>query len=141
MTSLDRRCAIAVLLVASGAATAAERKVEYNRDVRPILAENCFACHGAKGEGLVGPNLTDNYWLHGGTINDVFKTIKYGVPEKGMQSWEKMYSPVQIKNLSSYIKSLAGTNPPNAKPPQGDLFQETKIGNVNVKTDSTAVKK
>jgi len=90
-----------------------------------LFHSNCFACHGAKGEGGVGPNLADNYWLHGGTINDVFKTIKYGVREKGMQAWEKSYSPTQIKNLASYIKTLAGTNPPNAKAPQGDLLQET----------------
>jgi cytochrome c oxidase cbb3-type subunit 3 len=104
-----------------------------------IFHSNCFACHGAKGEGGVGPNLTDNYWLHGGTINDVFKTIKYGVPEKGMQAWEKSYSPAQIKNLSSYIKTLAGTNPPNAKAPQGDIFQEAAT--LNEKKDSTVTDK
>jgi cytochrome c oxidase cbb3-type subunit 3 len=102
-----------------------------------IFHSNCFACHGAKGEGGVGPNLTDNYWLHGGTINDVFKTIKYGVPEKGMQAWEKTYSPSQIQNLASYIKSLAGTNPPNAKAPQGDLFQEIKADSSAAKKDSS----
>lgn len=90
-----------------------------------IFHSNCFACHGAKGEGGVGPNLTDKYWLHGGTINDVFKTIKYGYPEKGMQSWQKTYSPAQIRELASYVKSLGGTNPPNAKAPQGDIFEET----------------
>jgi cytochrome c oxidase cbb3-type subunit III len=102
-----------------------------------IFHANCFACHGAKGEGGVGPNLTDDYWLHGGTINAIFKTIKFGVPEKGMQAWEKTYSPVQIKNLASYIKTLAGTNPPNAKAPQGDLFQETTTQKTNT-PDSTA---
>jgi len=106
-----------------------------------IFHANCFACHGAKGEGGVGPNLTDNYWLHGGTINDVFKTIKYGVPEKGMQSWEKTYSPAQIQNLASYIKTLVGTNPPNAKPSQGDLFQETTTQKSNTKKDSTVTDK
>lgn len=105
-----------------------------------IFHSNCFACHGAMGEGGVGPNLTDNYWLHGGTINEVFKTIKYGVPEKGMQSWEKTYSPAQIKNLASYIKTLVGTNPPNAKAPQGDLFQETSTQKSNT-PDSTAIGK
>lgn len=89
-----------------------------------IYGTTCLACHGAKGEGGVGPNLTDQYWLHGGSINDVFKTIKYGVPEKGMQAWEKTYSPGEIKNIASYIKSLAGTNPPNGKAPQGDAYEE-----------------
>jgi cytochrome c oxidase cbb3-type subunit 3 len=103
-----------------------------------IFHSNCFACHGANGEGGVGPNLTDNYWLHGGTINDIFKVIKFGVPEKGMQAWEKTYSPTQIKNLASYIKTLVGTNPPNAKAPQGDLFQEAE--STTVKKDSAATK-
>lgn len=102
-----------------------------------IFQSNCFACHGAKGEGGVGPNLTDGYWLHGGTLNDVFKTIKYGVPDKGMQAWEKTYSPSQIKALASYIKSLAGTNPPNAKAPQGDPFDEKKTDPKAAPADST----
>ena len=91
-----------------------------------IFQTACMACHGGKGEGGVGPNLTDAYWLHGGSINDVFKTIKYGVPDKGMQAWEKTYSPSQIKNIASYIKSLVGTNPPNGKAPQGEPFEEKR---------------
>ena len=105
-----------------------------------IYHANCFACHGAKGEGGVGPNLTDNYWLHGGTISDIFKVIKIGVPEKGMQSWEKTYSPEQIQNLASYIKTLAGTNPPNAKGPQGDLLEETENNNSALKDSSVAIR-
>jgi cytochrome c oxidase cbb3-type subunit III len=105
-----------------------------------LFHSNCFACHGVKGEGTVGPNLTDNYWIHGGTINDVFKTIKYGYPDKGMQAWQKMYSPSQIKNLASYVKSLAGTNPPNPKAPQGDLFAEGKSDSTAVIKDSAAKK-
>jgi cytochrome c oxidase cbb3-type subunit 3 len=80
---------------------------------------NCVACHGDKGQGTVGPNLTDNFWLHGGSVNNVFKTIKYGVPEKGMIPWEKTLSPKQISDVSNYILSLKGSNPPNAKAPQG----------------------
>ncbi|HVZ56106.1 MAG TPA: cbb3-type cytochrome c oxidase N-terminal domain-containing protein [Chitinophagaceae bacterium] len=91
---------------------------------KQLFQQNCTPCHGGAGEGGIGPNLTDNYWLHGGRINDVFKTIKYGWPDKGMQSWEKMFSPSQIRNLASYVKSLAGTNPSNPKAPQGDLYQE-----------------
>ncbi len=89
---------------------------------RNIFAENCAVCHGDKGQGLIGPNLTDEYWLHGGDINHVFKTIKYGVPEKGMVSWEKTLSPKQIAEVSNYILSLSGTNPPGAKEPQGEKF-------------------
>lgn len=108
-------------------------------DGAKIFAQSCLACHGAKGEGGVGPNLTDKFWLHGGSVNDVFKTIKYGVPEKGMQAWEKMFSPTQIKNLASYVRSLQGTNPPNGKAPQGDEYNEAAPAAPVAKTDSTAV--
>lgn len=85
-----------------------------------IYNANCVACHGDKGQGLVGPNLTDEYWIHGGKINDIFKTIKYGVPEKGMIAWGKSLNPKQMSEVSNFIKSLKGTNPANAKAPQGD---------------------
>ena len=84
----------------------------------------CAPCHGAEGQGVVGPNLTDDYWLHKGSVKDVFKTIKYGVPEKGMKSWKDDFSPVQIAQIASYIKSLHGSKPANAKEPQGELYKE-----------------
>jgi cytochrome c oxidase cbb3-type subunit 3 len=89
-----------------------------------IFETTCSACHGKKGEGAVGPNLTDDFWIHGGSVQDVFKTIKYGWPEKGMKSWKDDYSPVQIAQLTSYVKLLHGTNPPNGKAAQGTLFIE-----------------
>lgn len=84
----------------------------------------CWACHGKLGEGGAGPNLTDEFWIHKGGLNDIYRSIKIGYPDKGMQSWEKNYSPKEIANLTSYIKTLAGTNPPNARPPQGDVWKE-----------------
>ena len=89
-----------------------------------LYTQSCVACHGANGEGGIGPNLTDEYWIHGGSLNDIYKTIKIGYPEKGMQSWQSMYSPVQIKELTSYVRSLLGTKPANPKNPQGNLYQE-----------------
>ncbi|GAB2667416.1 hypothetical protein GCM10027036_21230 [Flavihumibacter cheonanensis] len=89
-----------------------------------LYITNCAACHGKQGEGTVGPNLTDDYWLHGGSINDIFKTIKYGVPEKGMRSWQEDLSPVKMAQISSFIKSIHGSNPPNPKEKQGDLYKE-----------------
>lgn len=86
---------------------------------KEIFTGKCAACHGNAGEGSVGPNLTDEYWLHGGTINDVFKTIKFGVPEKGMISWKATLKPNEIQNVSNYILSIQGSNPANAKAPQG----------------------
>ena len=96
---------------------------------KKVFTTTCAACHAADGGGMVGPNLTDNYWIHGGSIADIFKTIKYGWPEKGMKSWQEDYSPVQIAQLASYVKSLTGTKPAKAKEPQGNLFSDsTAIG-------------
>jgi cytochrome c oxidase cbb3-type subunit 3 len=92
-----------------------------------IFKATCAACHGEHAQGLVGPNLTDDYWLHGGKISDLFKTIKYGVLSKGMPTWEKQLSPKQISDVANYIKSLRGTNPAGAKEPQG--VKETEPGN------------
>ncbi len=92
---------------------------------KEIYTANCVACHGKLGEGGVGPNLTDAYWIHSGGIADIFKTIKYGWADKGMKSWKEDLSPKQIAQISSYIKTLAGTNPPNGKTPQGDIYSES----------------
>ena len=85
-----------------------------------IFAQNCTACHGGVGEGGIGPNLADEYWLHGGEIRDIFKTVKYGVLDKGMVPWEQNLTPAQIAEVSNYIVSLRGSNPANAKEPQGE---------------------
>lgn len=92
---------------------------------RKVYEATCSPCHGKNGEGTVGPNLTDQYWMHGGSIGDIFRSIKYGWPEKGMKSWKDDLSPVQIAQLSSYIKSLAGREPGNGKEPQGDLYSDS----------------
>ncbi len=84
----------------------------------------CAACHGQNGEGGVGPNMTDDYWIHGGGIKNVFKTIKYGVQEKGMISWQNQMNPTEMQQVASYILTLKGTNPANAKAPQGNLYTE-----------------
>lgn len=90
-----------------------------------IFKDNCIACHGALGEGVVGPNLTDEYWLYGGDIKDVFKTIKYGAL-RGMKAWKEDLTASQIHEVSSYIMTLKGTNPPNALAPEGDEFISQK---------------
>lgn len=89
-----------------------------------IFKNSCAACHGQAGEGTVGPNLTDDYWIHGGGIKNVFKTIKYGVPEKGMIAWSSQLNPSDMQKVASYILTLHGTNPPNPKAPQGDIWKE-----------------
>ncbi len=90
---------------------------------KEIFSTKCFVCHGMQGEGSVGPNLTDDYWLHKGSLNDIYKSIKIGYPDKGMQSWANEFSPKEISFLASYVETLHGTNPPNPKAPQGELYE------------------
>ncbi|MFN7325796.1 MAG: cbb3-type cytochrome c oxidase N-terminal domain-containing protein [Chitinophagales bacterium] len=99
-----------------------------------VFNANCAACHGKALEGGVGPNLTDEHWIHGGGVKNVFKTIKYGVPEKGMIAWQAQIGPGDMQKLSSYIISKAGSNPPNAKAPQGEKWVEAAAAD----TTSTA---
>jgi len=108
---------------------------------KAVYIQNCAACHGKDGEGVVGPNLTDDYWLHGGSVKDVFKTIKYGWPEKGMKSWKDDLSPIQVAQVTGYIKSLRGTKPPNGKEKQGELFEEAPASTDANKTDSSGTEK
>ncbi|HNF72396.1 MAG TPA: c-type cytochrome, partial [Chitinophagaceae bacterium] len=112
-----------------------------------IYATNCVACHGDKGQGGVGPNLTDNFWLHGGTIQDVFKTIKYGVPAKGMRSWQSEIKPGDMQAVASYIlKEFGGKNVAGGKAPQGEPLTAATAAPATdsmasaPKTDSAAVK-
>ena len=82
---------------------------------------NCFACHGMNGEGnAIGANLTDEFWIHGCKIQDVFNVIKNGVPAKGMTPFKGQMSDEKIQKVASYILSLKGTKPANAKAPQGE---------------------
>ncbi len=107
---------------------------------KKLFTTTCAACHAADGGGMVGPNLTDPYWIHGGSISDIFKTIKYGWPEKGMKSWQEDYSPVQMAQLSSYVKSLVGTKPAKAKEPQGNLYTDTTANGAKKDTALTVSK-
>ena len=109
---------------------------------KTLYTKTCVACHSPTGAGGVGPNLTDNYAIHGATIQDIFKTIKYGWPDKGMQAWQSNYSPVEMQQLASYVKSLINTNVADGKAPQGDLIKEesTVIGNDSTKIATTSTK-
>ena len=90
-----------------------------------IFKENCATCHGEKMEGLTGPNLTDTYWLHGNDVKDIYRTISEGVPGKTMIAWKGRISSNDRLNLAGYIMSLQGTNPPNAKEPEGVVPGDT----------------
>jgi cytochrome c oxidase cbb3-type subunit III len=98
----------------------------------------CSACHGQNAEGaIVGPNLTDEYWIHGGGIKNVFKTIKYGVQEKGMIAWQAQMQPTEMQQIASYIISLQGTKPANGKAPQGNLYIEEAVPADSTSASST----
>lgn len=88
---------------------------------RRLFKGRCSVCHGAEGGGGIGPNLTDDYWLHGGKTLDIARTVVYGVPQKGMISWKSQLSPEQVGQIVGYVKSIRGTNPQPAKAPQGEL--------------------
>lgn len=86
-----------------------------------IFATTCAPCHGLLGQGIVGSNLTDDYWIHGPEFKDNLRIIYNGVPEKGMISWKGVLKPDQIFAAASYIYTLRGTHPPNPKLPENQL--------------------
>jgi cytochrome c oxidase cbb3-type subunit III len=90
-------------------------------EAKAIFAQRCTPCHGEHAQGVIGPNLTDGYWLHGsGTLMDIHKTISEGVPAKGMPTWRMQLSAVQVRKLAAFIGSLRNTNVPG-KAPEGVL--------------------
>ncbi|HSW54039.1 MAG TPA: cbb3-type cytochrome c oxidase N-terminal domain-containing protein [Ignavibacteriaceae bacterium] len=110
-----------------------EETVEFLTDAASLSAGkviydlNCIACHAADGGGIVGPNLTDDYWIQGGGIKNVFKVIKYGVVEKGMIAWQTQLNPNQMQEVSSYVLSLHGTTPAAPKAAEGKIWVEEKV--------------
>lgn len=90
---------------------------------RQVFATNCVVCHGPEAGGLIGPNLTDDYWLHGNRPSQIASTITNGVPDKGMVTWKGVLSPEQIKEAAAFVLSLHGSKPKNPKAPQGVLTE------------------
>ena len=91
---------------------------------KAVFATNCVPCHGPDGGGVIGPNLTDQYWLHGGTLPEIYKTINEGVLAKGMPNWGKLLKPEQVKAVAVYVQSLQGTAPAKPKAPEGAKVEE-----------------
>jgi cytochrome c oxidase cbb3-type subunit III len=102
---------------ATDAATLAAGKATYD--------SLCAPCHRDDGGGLVGPNLTDDYWIHGDKFADNVKIIWNGVPAKGMVTWRGLLKPADITAVASYIYTLRGTQPPNPKPPENQTVAPT----------------
>lgn len=92
---------------------------------KKIFEANCAACHRPDGGGSIGPNLTDDYWILGGGIKNIFKTIHDGGRDgKGMVSWVGILKPSEMQQVASYIMTLNGTNPADAKAAEGDVWKE-----------------
>lgn len=86
------------------------------------FSRTCAACHGDKAQGLIGPNLTDDRWIHGGSVEQIFQSVAKGWPAKGMPPWGRAMRPEELAALVSYVRSLQGSNPPNPRAPEGDPF-------------------
>jgi cytochrome c oxidase cbb3-type subunit 3 len=89
---------------------------------RARFARTCASCHGERAQGLIGPNLTDDRWIHGGSVEQIFQSVAKGWPAKGMPPWGRAMKPEELAALVSYVRSIQGSNPPNARPPEGDPF-------------------
>lgn len=86
---------------------------------KEVFVKNCAACHAADGGGLIGPNLTDDAWIHGGKIDQIHMTIVAGVLAKGMPAWGQMLKPDDVEHVTSYVWSLHGTTPAKPKSAEG----------------------
>ncbi|MGH2664717.1 cbb3-type cytochrome c oxidase N-terminal domain-containing protein [Flavobacterium sp.] len=103
-----------------------------------IFMNNCVACHRADGGGQIGPNLTDNHWLFGGDIKNLFHTIINGGRDgKGMVAWKGTLKPTEIQQVASYVLSLQGSNPKDAKAPDGEVWIDPELS----KTEAVEAKK
>lgn len=90
---------------------------------KEVFSAKCAACHGQEGQGLIGPNLTDDYWIHGGKLVEIRHTIEAGVLDKGMLSWKGLLPEEDILSAVAFIRSIHGTSPANPKAPQGELVK------------------
>jgi cytochrome c oxidase cbb3-type subunit 3 len=88
---------------------------------KKIFQTKCATCHGMFGEGGIGPNLTDQFWLHGAQLMDIYATVRDGVPAKGMLAWERQLRPAELMAVTTYVGTLLGSDPPNPKDPQGQV--------------------
>ncbi|MFO8231176.1 MAG: c-type cytochrome [Longimonas sp.] len=89
-----------------------------------IYMQNCASCHGDQGQGNIGPNLTDEYYLHGGSNVDLFNVLTDGVSDAGMPAWEGNLSPEERAQVVAFIRSIEGTDPSDAKDPEGERYEE-----------------
>jgi cytochrome c oxidase cbb3-type subunit 3 len=91
-----------------------------------LFVKNCVVCHAALGQGLIGPNLTDDFWIHGGEYKNIINTIREGVPAKGMITWKTVLKPSEILAVGSYVWSIHGRDVSKAVPPPKPTEPEAK---------------
>ena len=91
-------------------------------DGAAIFASTCVACHGPKGGGNVGPNLTDEYWIHGGAPEQIYLSVHDGYALKGMPAWGAQLGDKRVETVAAYVLSLRNSHAPGGKPPQGDKY-------------------
>ena len=121
VTAVDAYFAANPLVPPSPAALLAGAKDPAVLDTgRSRFTRTCAACHGASAQGLIGPNLTDDRWIHGGTVEQIFQSVAKGWPAKGMPPWGRVVKPEELAALVSYVRSIQGSNPPNARAPEGE---------------------
>lgn len=106
-------------------AGAADREVLDRGKARFI--KTCASCHGEEAQGLIGPNLCDESWLHGGQVTQIFNTIAKGVPAKGMPPWGRAIAPEELSALVSYLRSLQGSTPADPKKAEGERCEPEPI--------------
>lgn len=93
-------------------------------DASKLFVQRCAQCHGANGEGLIGPNLTDNYWLHGNaSLMAIYQVVNEGVQTKGMPAWKKQLRPIELGKVTAFIGTLRGTNVAEPKGAEGQLIE------------------
>lgn len=88
---------------------------------KEVFVSTCAPCHKPDGGGNIGPNLTDSYWIHGNKPTDIYKTVTDGVPAKGMPTWTPVLGEERVEAVVAYVLSIANTNVPGGKSPQGEL--------------------
>lgn len=113
------------LTPANAAAEIAEGKV--------LFEKNCFVCHGMDGAGTVGPNLTDKYWIYGGSVEDITKIVSKGAPsDKGMQAWDTQLGKSGVRKVVAFVLSLQGTTPATPKAKEGELYDPSGGASFNI---------
>lgn len=104
---------------------------------KTIFETNCVACHMPDGGGGIGPNLTDEYWILGGDIKSIFKTISEGGRSgKGMISWKSQLKPLEMAQVASYVLTFQGTTPANPKAPEGDIWESESVESASETTET-----